>query len=92
MIRMSQTTKELKKKAKLLEPLVRIGREGLSPGQISEIMRQLRQKGLVKVKMLKVYYADKGRKQAGKEIASKTGSELVDVVGGIIVLSKETES
>ncbi|MBN2367735.1 ribosome assembly RNA-binding protein YhbY [Candidatus Woesearchaeota archaeon] len=75
--------KELRAKAKLLEPIVRIGKKGLTDETIKEIKRHLKKRKLVKVKILK---STEDRKKIAKELAKKTGAELIDAVGFVVVL------
>ncbi len=80
--------KELKAKAKAIEPIVRIGKSGLTESVINEIKKQLEQKKLIKIKMLKAFISGKDKKELAKEIAEKTNSMLVHNVGFIVVLAK----
>ncbi len=84
MIRM----KELKNKAKLLEPTIRIGKNGLTESQINEIKKQLNKKRLVKIKLLKSCIAGKDRKDIAGQIAEKTNSAIIEQVGFVFVLYK----
>lgn len=77
--------KELRAKAKILEPIVRIGKNGLSEASVNEIKKQLARKKLIKIKLLK---SAEDRKHLAKEIAEKTNSELIEAVGFIVVLFK----
>ncbi len=78
--------KELVAKAKLLEPVLRIGKSGLTENVITEIKKQLQKKKLIKIKFLKPALVDKDRKELAKEIAEKTEAELIHQVGFVIVL------
>lgn len=83
--------KELKEKAKHMEPLVRIGKNGLTESTINEIAKHLKKKKLVKIKMLSSFLEGKEKnfkKEAANEIACKTGSELIDLTGFVVVLHK----
>jgi len=80
---------ELVEKAKQLEPILRIGKSGLTEGTINEIKRQLEKNKLIKIKLLKAALEDKDRKTLAKEIAQKTNSELIHQVGFIVVLYKK---
>ena len=80
---------QLVKEAKLLEPVLRIGKSGLTEGAINEIKKQLKKKKLIKIKLLKPALAGKNRKEFAKEIAEKTDSELIQQVGFVAVLSKK---
>ncbi|MBI2130020.1 YhbY family RNA-binding protein [Candidatus Woesearchaeota archaeon] len=79
----------LKDKVKNLEAAVRIGKNGLTEGIMNEIKRQLKDKKLIKVKMLKPFIADKDKKNAAKELAEKTGSEIVQIAGFTVTLCKK---
>ena len=71
-----------------MEPVLRIGKSGLTEGVIEEIKKQLKKKKLIKIKFLKSVLEDNDKKKFAKEIASKTDSELVQQVGFVIVLNK----
>ena len=79
---------QLKEKAKQLEPMIRIGKNGLTDGVINEIKSQLKSKKLVKIKLLRHFIQDKDKKMVAKEIAEKTDSVLIDSVGFVVVLHK----
>jgi len=79
----------LRSKAKNIEPAVRIGKNGLTEGLIEEIKRQLEKNGIIKVKVLKGIFQDIGKKKFAEELAAKTGSELIELVGFVVVLHKK---
>jgi len=79
---------KLVEQAKFLEPILRIGKSGLTPGAIEEIKKQLKKRKLIKLKFLKPALEGKDRKELAKEIAEKTGSELIHQVGFVVVLYK----
>jgi len=85
-------TVKLRSKAKLLEPVIRIGKNGLTEGMVKEIAKLLKKKRLIKIKMLKAFLQDNDRKDAAKEIAEKTGSIIIDQVGFVVVLYKPTKT
>jgi len=85
----SMPNKELKQKAKSLEPSVRIGKSGLTESIIDEIKIHLKKKNLVKVKLLKSSIQGKDKKAVARELAEKTSSVLVDRVGFVVVLYKK---
>ncbi|MBW2977635.1 YhbY family RNA-binding protein [Candidatus Woesearchaeota archaeon] len=80
---------QLVEKAKQLEPILRIGKSGITEGVINEIKIQLKQNKLIKIKLLRPALANKDRKELAKEIAQKTDSELIHQVGFVIVLYKK---
>jgi len=85
---MNEKTK-LVEKSKLLEPIIRIGKSGLTPGAISEIKIQLKKSRLIKVKLLKNSMEKKDKKTMAKELAEATDSELIHQVGFVVVLHKK---
>ena len=85
-IKKSDFAKLLIEEAKKLNPDIRIGKAGLTEGMINEIKLQLKVKKLVKVKMLKPAFEEIGKKKLAMEIAEKTGGEIVQQVGFVVVL------
>ena len=81
--------KELKEKSKFLEPVIRIGKNGLTENVVLEIKKHLKKHKLIKVKMLKPFLESKDKKEAAEEIAQKTDSMLIDKVGFVVVLFKK---
>jgi len=80
--------KALREKAKLLEPLVRIGKNGLTESSLLHIKKLVDKRKLVKVKLLKSFLEANDRKAAAGLLAKGTGAELVDQVGFVVVLYK----
>ncbi len=86
---MTVEKKRLREKAKSLEPILRIGKSGLTENLIKEIKRQLKKRELIKIKLLKSAEERENRKKFAEEIAEKTGSELIYQVGFVVVLHKK---
>jgi len=80
---------QLKEKAKTLEPVIRIGKNGFTESTIKEIKKQLNKKKLIKVKLLRAFINNRNKKEAAKEIAEKTSSQLIYMVGFVVVLYKD---
>ncbi len=78
--------KKLKAKARLIEPLVRVGKNGITEQMIEHIHKMILKRKLVKIKFLESFLESKAKKEAAKELAFKTGSDVVDVVGNVVVL------
>lgn len=76
----------LRDKARNIEPLLRIGKNGLTPGVVHEIINQLKKKRLVKIKLLKAFIEGRDKKEAARELAEKTEALLVQQVGFVVVL------
>ena len=73
---------------RLLEPAVRLGKNGLSPGVVDEISKNLKKHGIVKVKMLRSFAHGRDKKELAASIASAANAELVSFVGFVVVLKK----
>jgi RNA-binding protein len=85
----TEKIKELKGNAKLLEPVVRIGKNGLTDEVIVQISKVLDKRRLIKIKFLRAFLENNDRKKAAEELAKKTRSLLVEQVGFVAVLYKE---
>jgi len=84
--------KELRAKGRLLEPSIRLGKNGITDSIIDEIKKRLKKESLIKVKMLNNFSEKQNKKQAAVELAEKTGSVLVDQVGFVVVLLKKDDA
>lgn len=78
--------RELKARAQLMKPTIKIGHDGLSVAFISALDDLLKRHDLVKVK-----FSDfkEQKKELAPQLAEKTGSELVMRVGNVAVLYRE---
>ncbi len=77
---------EMKKKAKTLEPILRIGKQGVTDNVIEEIKRHLKKKHLIKIKLLRSFTENNNKKSCADEISKKTVSEIIEMKGNTIVL------
>lgn len=85
------TTKQrkyLRALAHHLDPVVRIGQHGLTTGVAAEAGRALASHELIKVK---VDAEGNARKQLAEELAETTQSELVGLVGKIVMLYRRRD-
>ena len=80
---------ELRKKARAMQPILNIGKNGVTDSLILEIEKTLKAKKLVKIKINKSALEEKDKKDIVKEIVTRTGAELIDFVGFNIVLYKK---
>jgi RNA-binding protein len=80
--------KKLKAKAKLLDPVVRIGKNGITENMIVHIKMLVRKRQLVKIKFLRSFSDSQDTRRAAKELAEKTGAEIVDQIGFNLVLHR----
>jgi RNA-binding protein len=69
-----------------LEPVVHIGKEGLSEGVTSAVAEALLRHELIKVKLGP--QAPDDRHDVGEELAHATESDLVQVLGKVLLLYK----
>jgi RNA-binding protein len=67
-----------------LKPTVQIGRGGIDDGLVAAVDRALADHELVKVKLGEAAGLD--RHDAAEELAGKTGSEVAQVLGNIVLL------
>lgn len=81
---------EWRAKANSLEPLFQIGKGGLNDGIIKQTDDALRARELIKLKVL-LDSSPISVRDAANEIAEKTGAEVIQVIGGVIVLYRESE-
>jgi RNA-binding protein len=75
--------RELKARAQLMKPSLKVGHDGLSAAFIAALDDMLKHHELVKVK-----FADfkEQKKELSPQLAEKTGSELIMRVGNVAVL------
>lgn len=75
--------RELKARAQLMKPMLKVGHDGLSPAFIAALDDLLKRHELVKVK-----FSDfkEQKKELAPQLAEKTGSELIMRVGNVAVL------
>lgn len=71
-----------------MEPTLKVGKNGLSPAFIQSLNEELTRHELVKVKFAEF---KEQRKQLAPEMAEKTGSELVTLLGNVVVLYRKNE-
>lgn len=79
----------LKKKAHKLKPIVRIGKEGLKSNVVKSVLDAITKKELIKVKILE--NSDEEIKESANYISEETNSQVVQIIGNIIILYKENK-
>ena len=69
---------------------VHVGKQGITPGVVEEIRRRLKEHQVIKVRMNKslLKSTEKDRRELAREIAEKTGGELVEVRGNTLILRR----
>lgn len=83
--------RDLLKKSNLLEPIMTIGKNGLTENAIKDIKNHLKNRKIIKVKMLKSYIEGKDKKILAAEVAEKTNSEIIKRVGFVVTLAEKEE-
>ncbi len=79
---------QLRAQANTLEPLFQVGKGGVSEALIAQTEDALRVHELIKLKVLLESAPDTPRNIA-EEIAAKTDSQVVQVIGGAMIFYKE---
>jgi RNA-binding protein len=86
----SKDRKKLKSLAHGLNPYVHAGKEGITDQLVAEVVRALNDHELIKVK-ISALDRDEFRSLAG-EISERSGSALVDTVGRMAILFRESDN
>lgn len=79
--------RRIKRELNSEKPTIRVGKQG-APQIINEVSRQLDQRKIVKVKILKTALKNDNAKNIASTIAQKTSSTLIDVRGHTFILYK----
>jgi RNA-binding protein len=77
---------QLKSEANQLNPILNIGKNGVTDTLIEELNKQIKANRLVKVRVLRSAEEEKDVKEIAEEIASATRSTLIEVRGRTVVL------
>ena len=77
----------LKKLAHNLDPIVRIGKDGIDENVLKSISEVVKKRELIKVKILQNSSVEFDREMA-TEIAQKTKSVFVDKIGSVLIFFK----
>ena len=78
----------LRSKANRLQPLIQIGKNGLTDAVINLIEEALEAKELIKVNILQ--NCDEDKNEIAEKLTEREGIELVQIIGNIIVVYKES--
>lgn len=76
---------EWRAKANSLEPLFQLGKGGISDAFIEQVNGALNARELIKFKVL-LETSPLTPREAADEVAEKTGADVIQVIGGVIVL------
>ncbi|HYG22641.1 MAG TPA: YhbY family RNA-binding protein [Verrucomicrobiae bacterium] len=75
--------RKLKAAAQRLEPVLKVGKAGLSEGFVRSVDEALSQHGLIKIKFAEF---KEQKKELAPQLAEKTSSHLIMRVGNVVVL------
>ncbi len=81
--------KDLVKKAKTLEAVVRIGKNGITENVIQDITTNLKRHKLTKIKMLKSCIEENDKRKIAEKIAKVTDSEIILMTGFTFVIWRQ---
>ncbi len=77
-------------KANTLEPVIQIGKDGISDNLITQIDDALDARELIKVRV-HLETAPKTPKELAREIADSLNADIIQIIGGIIVLYRQAD-
>ncbi|MFC4356076.1 ribosome assembly RNA-binding protein YhbY [Chryseomicrobium palamuruense] len=80
----------LRAEAHHLSPIFQVGKGGVNDQMVTQIKEALEVRELLKVSILQNCEDDKN--EVAKELAAKSGAELVQLIGMTIVLYKESKN
>jgi len=84
--------RRLQTRSRVTEPTIWIGKEGASKQLVGQVRDQLQSRELVKLKLQRSALERSETVRLAEDIASSTGSTLVDVIGHTFTLYKKRES
>lgn len=79
-----RTMKDVKRVGHGLRPTVHVGKEGVTDTLIEEIAKQVKNRKVVKVRLLPSVEED--RKMVAEDLAKRSNSVLIEVVGHTVLL------
>ncbi|MFD2612675.1 ribosome assembly RNA-binding protein YhbY [Paenibacillus gansuensis] len=79
----------LRSEAHHLNPIFQVGKEGVNENLIKHIEEAIEKRELMKVSILQTCADD--RDEIAEQLASGSGSELVQVIGRTVILYKESK-
>jgi len=85
---------KLKREALILNPVAWVGKNGLTEQVKEEIKKQLKDKKLIKVKVLRSYIEENkvNKKDFALQLAQEVDAELVQKLGFIVILYNNSEN
>lgn len=78
----------LRSEAHHLKAIFQVGKDGVNPNMVEQLIDVLEKRELIKVHVLQNCMEDK--KNVANQIAEETGAQIVQIIGNQIVLYKES--
>lgn len=79
---------ERKAEATSIEPTIHVGKSGIDV-VVEELKTQLKNRNIVKVKILKSAFIETGKKELAEKLANLSNSELIEVRGNTAVFCRK---
>ncbi|MCA0171794.1 ribosome assembly RNA-binding protein YhbY [Bacillus sp. RAR_GA_16] len=79
----------LRAKANRLNPIFQVGKGGVNENMTKQIEEALEARELIKISILQ--NCEEDRNSVGEQLSTETGAELVQIIGNMVVLYKESE-
>ncbi len=86
----SKERAQLRAKANPLEPIVQIGKDGISDNLITQLDDALDARELVKIRV-HLETAPESPREFADKLAEKLGAEVIQVIGGVIVVYRKAD-
>jgi RNA-binding protein len=86
---MKRKLSDLKHEGSQLSPLISVGKNGITETLVEELIYQLKQHKLVKVKIQKTALNNEDKKTLAEELSIRTGSQLIEMRGSNAVLYRK---
>ncbi|WP_251520361.1 MULTISPECIES: ribosome assembly RNA-binding protein YhbY [Staphylococcus] len=79
----------LRSKAHHLEPIFQVGKSGINDNMVQQLVETLEKRELIKIHVLQNNFEDKN--ELAQDLSKATESDVVQVIGSMIVLYKESQ-
>jgi len=84
----SKMKRRIKRELSAEKPTIWVGKEGVNPRMINEVLKQLEKREMVKIRILKSALEGEEARGIAARIAQQTDSTLIDVRGHTLILYK----
>ena len=79
----------LKKESANLDPILSVGKNGMTDSMAEELKKQLKIRKLIKIRIHKTSGATDNMKETALELCEKCGAVLIDIRGRTVTLYKQ---